>query len=64
MRGSVYSGYDYRQFPAVRRVGSSLRMDLGVPAHSLGSREKWGQAVVKLATQGLGWPAYVKGLRH
>lgn len=39
-------------------------MDLGVPTHSLGSREQWEQAVVKLAAQGLGWAAYVKGLRH
>lgn len=39
-------------------------MDLGVPAHSLGSREKWGQAVVKLAAQGLGWPKTLRVHAH
>lgn len=33
-------------------------MDLGAPTHSLEQEE------VKLAARGLGWPAYVQGLRH
>lgn len=58
---SLYTRCNYRQFPAARKAGSSLRMDLGAPTHPLGGREKEGEAAVALAAGGLGWPAYVKG---